>query len=140
MYNPLIIAEAFNQNSPKRNWKAKALTARGSDPVVVFDSHNLVQLHLNCTTGQWSVKFIKLNAAWGDYIAGLRRSMFAVLNTLTSAALPFPAPLVVDDMILNITTRGDGLVTLEVFDASLNTAPELLTEDQLGEYQIKLAL
>ena len=144
MYNPVIIAEAFNQNHPKRNWKAKALTSRGTDPVVMFDSHNLVQLHLNCTTGQWSAKFIKLNAAWGDYIAGLRRSMYTVLHTLTAAALPFEAPLSLDDMVLTITTRADGTAILEVSDASNASTPATANfvgpAEQNEEYQIKFAL
>lgn len=137
MYNALHIADAFNQLSERKHWRAKALCNRrvSPDDVVQFTSNNLVQLELNCTTGEWSITFKSFVSAWGDYIGSIRRSFFTVLNTLASAALPFDAPISLDHMAVRIDCKSDGRVVVSWFLDRALEAPIGLTLEQATAYE-----
>lgn len=92
----LDIATSFNTQNDKKHWKARATTRNKADAPteqVLFESAiNMVALIYYPDRKVFAVKFNKFQAAWGDYIKGIARSLHVVLNTLKSAGLPFEAP------------------------------------------------
>jgi hypothetical protein len=137
VYNALEIADAFNQQSAKVNWRAKALCGRAEGNIVQFDSNGLVRLHLNCTDGAWSIEFNRLQTSWGDYMTAIRRSFYSVLNALVSAALSFEAPPSLDDIVVTIMTQPNGKITLSWHLIAVPSVPPMLNIEQTLAYENK---
>lgn len=112
--NGVEIATAFNAINDKRHWKAKSVQRErnsGALDVVHFDQINgMVTLSYDVEKGRFAVKFHKLQAAWGDYIKGIGRSLYVVLNTLKAAGLPFDAPTSMVGLVVVAETGDNGEV------------------------------
>ena len=94
MIDAQTIANAFNQQNDLKSWK---VTCTGE--LVHFSTINgIVAVIYEADTGRFAIKFNKFQAAFGDYMKAIARSMFVILNTLKSAGLPFEAPPSLDDI------------------------------------------
>lgn len=101
MIPALDVANAFNQQNDKKNWKAVC-----TGELVHFSSTSgMVALVYDAADGTFAVKFNKFQGAFGDYVQAIRRGLFSVLNSLKSAGLPFEGPATVDDMEVVISAR-----------------------------------
>lgn len=102
------IVIAFNSHNEKRGWSCRAHSApeKGLDLVHFHTPSGLVDLTYNAMTGTFQVKFKKFQAAWGDYIRAISRSLYYVLTTFKASGLPFDAPLSPNGIDI-VTTVGD---------------------------------
>lgn len=104
------VALAFNTANTRKSWIARP-NARDSGEIVLFAAPtNLVTLVLHCDTEQYEVRFNKFQAAWGDYVKSIARSLYVVLSTLKAAGLPIDAPDGPDGIEI-VTTASDTAVT-----------------------------
>lgn len=139
MYNATVIADVFNQQSPKNNWIAKTATrvTANNAEFVHFESNGIVTLTLNCNTGKWTINFNKFVAAWGEYVGAIARSFHTVLNTLRSGGIPIDAPATPEGTRITVTF-GDSDIFVEwadMTDPPQNPLQDMLSFDQIGQYQ-----
>lgn len=89
------IAAGFNGVTERQYWKA-AVAGTRVNPEVHFNSRsNMVRVSYRIATGDFTVKFAKASAAFGDFMASTYKAMGQVLASLKAAGLPFAA--VVDE-------------------------------------------
>jgi hypothetical protein len=100
------IASAFNAFNDRKTWSARAMNTSEAGTVFFHGTSNMVVLSLDVATMTFSAKFVKFVAAWGDYVTGISRSLFVVLNTLKAAGLPIEAPTSPDNYEVTITAIG----------------------------------
>lgn len=86
------VALAFNAVNERKSWAARPHASDGREAVHFTAPANLVTLVLECDTGRFQVRFNKVQAAWGDYVRAIARSLHIILSTLKQAGLPFDAP------------------------------------------------
>lgn len=86
------IALAFNQQIERKAWSARQTNSDGAERVHFISATGMVRLIYDVRERIWYVRFTKVNAAWGDYIRAIARSLYIVLTTLKSGGLAFDAP------------------------------------------------
>lgn len=103
------IALQFNAVNELTTWKARpnSRPADGLDLVHFNSASGLITLIYNTVTGRFEIRFNKFQAAWGDYIKAIARTLYYVLTTLKSAGLPFEAPPSLEDIEI-IASLGEG--------------------------------
>lgn len=129
------VALAFNGINERKSWAARPHAQDGREAVHFTAPANLVTLVLECDTARFQVRFNKMQAAWGDYVRAIARSLHIVLSTLKQAGLPFEAPPSTDGIEI-VATACDGATvyvrwpgqSLQTIDTA--TMPELRTDDQ----------
>lgn len=106
------IAQAFNTANDKVTWTARPNSRpdAGLDLVHFSSNTGLVTLVYNTMNQRMEVRFNKFQAAWGDYIKAICRSLVAVLTTLKRAGLPFEAPASFDTIRVIVEPTDDQAV------------------------------
>ncbi len=109
--NSTEIAQRFNEVNEVKAWVARANSRpeSGLDVVHFNTASKLVSLIYNHSTGAFEVKFNKFQAAWGDYVQAIAKSLFFVLTTLKQAGLPFDAPTHYEGMEIVARVSGDAV-------------------------------
>lgn len=132
------VATAFNTVNERKSWTARPYASDGVETVHFTAPSNLVTIVMECDGPRFYVRFNKVQAAWGDYVRAIARSLHVVLSTLKEAGLPFDAP---DDDECEITASATasaktyvawpGMIP-ETVEAA--TMPELTALIDAGEY------
>ena len=104
------VALAFNTANTRKSWIARPNSRDAGDTVLFTAPTNLVALVLHCSTGQYEVRFNKFQAAWGDYIKSIARSLYVVLSTLKASGMDMEAPETYVGMEV-VTTATDSALT-----------------------------
>lgn len=100
------VALAFNTANSRKTWGARPYASDGQELVHFTAPTNLVTLILECDTGKFAVRFTRTQAAWGDYVTAIARSLHVVLSTLKAAGLPFEAPEDIEGIEIVATVGG----------------------------------
>lgn len=134
------VALAFNAINERKSWAARPYASDGSETVHFTAPANLVTIVMECgDTPRFYVRFNKVQAAWGDYVRAIARSLHVVLSTLKAAGLPFNSPDDDDEceIVANTTTTTKTYVSYPGMIAETvegATMPELLSLVEAGEY------
>lgn len=87
------VANGFNTVTERKYWRASIGGSRVY-PEVHFNSRaSMVCVVYRIASDDFTVTFNRSNAAFGDFLASVHRSMSQVLAGLKAAGLPFAAPL-----------------------------------------------
>lgn len=105
------IALAFNTQNQRKVWTARANSRDNMERVHFATTTGMVKLIYDARERTFIVQFNKVQAAWGDYVRSIVRSLHVVLSTLKSAGLPFEAPDD-DDAGIVIRTAASGVITV----------------------------
>lgn len=136
------VATAFNTVNERKSWSARPYASDGVETVHFTAPSNLVTIVMECDGPAFYVRFNKVQAAWGDYVRAIARSLHVVLSTLQAAGLPFNAPEDDDDCVITATTTASaktyvawpGMIPETVEGA---TMPELTAMIDAGEYPVE---
>ena len=87
------IAHAFNAVADRGYWKAAVAGGR-TTPEVNFNSRSsMVRVTYRINAADFTVTFIKTDAAFGDFMASTYRALAQIMAALKAAGLPFAHPV-----------------------------------------------
>lgn len=87
------IANGFNSVEDRKYWRAVVAGTRVNPEVNFHSRASMVVVTYRVSSNDFTVSFSRANAAFGDFLASIQRSMGQVLVALKASGLPFAAPL-----------------------------------------------
>ncbi len=133
--NATEIALAYNAVNTNKTWIARphSKPESGLDVVHFTTPSKLVAITYNASNGRFSVNFNKFQAAWGDYIKAISRSLHSILTTLNVAGLPFDAPPEPEGVTIEVNGQ-DGVTYCRYVPQMAPLTPNPYSVDRLGDF------
>lgn len=132
------IALAFNTQNMRKVWSARANSRDNMERVHFTTETGMVKLTYDVRENTFRVDFMKVHAAWGDYVRAAARALHVVLTTLKSAGLPFDAPDDDEGVTIRTTTGAEGAITV-AYEAPPTVASAIMPEQFKAERSIAMS-